>query len=68
MKPSREWPTKLAFYIDVDDLDTYGSRIRAAGGRILIEKLAVPNMGESTLFEDPDGRVLGLWKQAPRHD
>jgi uncharacterized protein len=34
-----------------------------AGGRILVEKTNVPGVGELSLFEDPDGRVLGLWKQ-----
>jgi uncharacterized protein len=64
MKPKAgPWPGKLAFYIDVDDIDEFNQRIRAAGGRILVEKTNVPGVGELSLFEDPDGRVLGLWKQ-----
>ncbi|UCH85127.1 MAG: VOC family protein [Candidatus Latescibacterota bacterium] len=57
------WPAKLAFYIDVDDLDTYADRIRSAGGKILVDKQDIPGVGQLSLFEDPDGRVLGLWKQ-----
>ena len=35
MKPKRgPWPAKLAFYIDVDDLDAYGKKIKQAGGKI----------------------------------
>jgi uncharacterized protein len=64
MKPKAgPWPGKLAFYIDVDDIDEFNQRIRAAGGRILVEKTSVPGVGELSLFEDPEGRVLGLWKQ-----
>src|SRR3954467_1017042 len=64
MKPKAgPWPGKLAFYIDVDDIDEFNQRIRNAGGRILVEKTNVPGVGELSLFEDPDGRVLGLWKQ-----
>ncbi len=48
---------------DVDDLDAYGKKIKQAGGRILIEKQEVPGVGQLSLFEDPDGRVLGMWKQ-----
>jgi predicted enzyme related to lactoylglutathione lyase len=66
MKPSQQWSTNLTLYIDVDDLDKYGARIQSAGGTILIEKMAVPNVGEFSLFQDPDGRVLGLWKQQRR--
>jgi hypothetical protein len=57
------WPGKLSFYIDVDDLATYRQRIVAAGGKILVEEQQVPGVGSFSLFEDPDGRVLGMWKQ-----
>jgi predicted enzyme related to lactoylglutathione lyase len=66
MKPSQHWATSMTLYIDVNDLDEYGARIRSAGGKILIEKMTVPNVGEFSLFEDPDGRVLGMWKQQRR--
>ncbi len=57
------WPGNLALYIDVDNLDAYAEKIRAAGGKIVVEKMDVPGVGQLSLFEDPDGRVLGLWKQ-----
>jgi predicted enzyme related to lactoylglutathione lyase len=64
MKPQRgPWPGKLAFYIDVDDLEQYSRKIEQAGGRIVVEKVEVPGVGQLALFEDPDGRVLGMWKQ-----
>ena len=64
MKPKQgPWPGKLAFYIDVDDLAAYCEKIKGAGGKILIEAMDVPGVGAFSLFEDPDGRVLGLWKQ-----
>jgi uncharacterized protein len=64
MKPQRgPWPGKLAFYIDVDDLEQYCRKIQQAGGRIVVEKVDVPGVGQLALFEDPEGRVLGMWKQ-----
>ena len=59
------WPSNLALYIDVDDLAAYSARIREAGGRILVDAMEVPGVGQLSLFEDPDGRVLGMWKQNP---
>ena len=59
------WPAKLALYIDVDDIDKFIQRIQEAGGKILVPKTQVPGVGELSLFEDPDGRVLGIWKQQP---
>jgi predicted enzyme related to lactoylglutathione lyase len=38
----------------------------AAGGKLIVEKMEVPGMGHVSLFADPDGRVLGIWKQAGR--
>lgn len=58
------WPAKLTMYILVDDLDAYGRRIVAAGGRLLIEKQEVPGMGALTIFSDPEGRMMGLWRSA----
>lgn len=30
---------------------------------MIVEKMAVPGMGAFSLFSDPDGRVLGIWKR-----
>ncbi len=59
------WPGNMALYVDVDDLAAYRDRIVAAGGKIVVEEMEVPGIGHLCLFEDPDGRVLGMWKQAP---
>jgi len=60
------WPGNMAFYIDVEDLATYRDRIIKAGGKILVEEQHVPGVGAFSLFSDPDGRVLGMWKQLPQ--
>jgi predicted enzyme related to lactoylglutathione lyase len=46
----------------VDDLAAYRTKITDAGGKIVVEEQAVPGMGAFTLFADPDGRVMGMWK------
>ena len=65
MKPQQDgpWPGNMSFYIDVDDLPSYRKRIKDAGGKILVEEQEVPGMGSFSLFSDPEGRVLGIWKQ-----
>jgi len=57
------WPGNMAFYIDVEDLAPYCAKIKEAGGKVLIERQDVPGVGALSLFEDPDGRVLGMWHQ-----
>jgi uncharacterized protein len=66
VKPDREgpWPGNTLFYIAVDDLAAYREKIVGAGGKVHIEEQAVPGMGSFTLFTDPEGRMMGLWKSA----
>lgn len=65
MRPDKSgpWPGNMTFYIDVNDLDAFGKKITEAGGTMIVEKQQVPGMGSFSLFSDPDGRVLGIWKQ-----
>lgn len=64
MKPDHPepWPGNLTMYIDVEDLDAYRKRVVDAGGKILAEEIEVPGMGSFSLFADPEGRMMGLWK------
>ena len=66
LKPEREgpWPGNMTLYIDVDDLAAYRTKIVAAGGRIHVEEQEVPGMGALSLFTDPEGRMMGMWKTA----
>jgi len=57
------WPGNTSLYIAVDDLDVFKERIKAAGGTIVVERQVVPDVGAFALFEDPDGRVLGIWQR-----
>jgi predicted enzyme related to lactoylglutathione lyase len=68
VKPEQEgpWPGNMLFYIAVDDLAAYRKKIIAAGGKIKIEEQKVPGMGKFSLFTDPEGRMMGLWKAKPK--
>ena len=68
VKPDREgpWPGNMLFYILVDELGAYRDKIVAAGGKIHVEEQEVPGMGTLSLFTDPEGRMMGLWKAAAR--
>ena len=51
--------------MNVDHLESYKKKVVAAGGKIHVEEQAVPGMGSFSLFTDPEGRMMGLWKVAP---
>lgn len=52
----------VLFYIQVDDLDASLKTIESLGGRTIVPPTEVPNMGHFAWFQDPEERVLGLWK------
>ena len=60
-----EWPAKLCLYIDVDDIDAYCQRVEDAGGTVIVPKQEVEGVGILALFQDPDGRIVGMWQQGP---
>jgi len=64
VKPDKPepWPGNMTMYILVDDLAAYRKKVKAAGGKIQIEEQKVPGMGKFSLFTDPEGRMMGLWK------
>ena len=68
LKPQQEgpWPGNVVLYINVDDLAAYRKKVAAAGGKIHVEEQAVPGMGAFSLFTDPEGRMMGLWKAAKK--
>jgi predicted enzyme related to lactoylglutathione lyase len=68
LKPQRPepWPGNMLFYIAVDDLAAYRKKVAAAGGKIHVEEQQVPGEGSFSLFTDPEGRMMGLWKAAKK--
>ena len=61
---SEDSPT-LTFYIAVDDIDAALQAVEAAGGRRLTERMPIPTMGWSALFEDTEGNRVGLFQVDP---
>ena len=51
--------------IDVDDVDEYLEKVKAAGGEIIKEKMTLPTIGYLAYFKDPQGNVFGIMKNDP---
>ena len=56
------WPGNICLYVSVPQLSDAVEKVRAAGGKIIAERVEVPNMGVFALFADTDGRVNGIWE------
>ncbi|WP_415309781.1 hypothetical protein [Candidatus Nitrosocosmicus sp. FF01] len=49
-------------YITVGSIDEYTIKITEKGGKIVIPKTEIPNMGYFTVFLDSEGNMLGLYE------
>jgi hypothetical protein len=61
----REAPiTGPVITIGVDDVDAALRRVEELGGKTVLPKQSVAEMGFSAYFSDPEGNVVGLWESA----
>ena len=50
--------------IDVDDIDDALATVEKLGGKAVISRQAVGEMGFSAYFTDTEGNLIGLWQAA----
>ena len=48
--------------ISVESIEGYTKKIEAAGGKLVVPKGEVPDMGYYAYFKDTEGNILGLWE------
>ncbi|GIH04691.1 glyoxalase [Rhizocola hellebori] len=61
-----EFPiTSPVLTIGVDDIDEALEKVERLGGKTLMGRQAVADMGFTGYFTDPEGNVMGLWQNAP---
>lgn len=51
--------------IDVPSIDEYIGKVEAAGGLIVVPKMAIPTVGWLAYFKDPDGNIFGIMQNDP---
>jgi uncharacterized protein len=49
-------------YVWVDDADEIAAKVRAVGGRVLVEPLDLPGFGRMAVFADPAGAAFRVWQ------
>lgn len=55
-------PTAWATYISVADADETASKVKDAGGSVLVEPMDVMDIGRMAFFADPTGAAFGVWQ------
>jgi predicted enzyme related to lactoylglutathione lyase len=59
-------PSRVLFYIEVDDPQVYLDRIVDAGGTTIVPVTEIPGATTFAHFADPEGNVMGIYKPADR--
>ncbi len=52
----------VTVYIGTDDIEASLAKIEAAGGKTVIPKSEIPDVGWFAFFSDPTGNVVALYK------
>jgi hypothetical protein len=55
-------PPYLTFYVQVDDLQAYLDKVTRLGGTTVAPPMPIPGVGAFALFNDPEGNLVGLFK------
>ncbi len=55
-------PGDVTIYVETEDVDASIARAEAAGGKVLMPKMEVPNNGWIAWIADPTGNRVGLFK------
>lgn len=59
--PSETQPVNsYVITIGVDDLDGFAKSVKSAGGRQVVDKMAIPGVGWLAYFKDTEGNIFGL--------
>ena len=65
------WPVKpgdVFLYISTDDIDATLAKVESLGGRVLMSKTEIPNIGWFGIFTDPTGNQMALYTSMHRRD
>ncbi|CAI9401462.1 MULTISPECIES: VOC family protein [Aestuariimicrobium] len=61
-----EMPDTFALYLSTTDIDATTTAVREAGGRVLVEPMAVGTQGSMAFYQDAAGAAVGAWQGGTR--
>lgn len=63
-KPAEAPMPCVNVYFHVSDIDAILASVTELGGRVLVPKTAIPNVGHFAMFADPEGIAIGIMRPA----
>lgn len=65
LAPRDDTPEGVMVYVSVDDIVEALTRVTAAGGAVVTERMPVPTIGWTARFRDTEGNLIGLIQEDP---
>lgn len=57
---------KFTYYISVESIEEYGRKVEENGGKVIVPKTEIPNIGWWALASDPEGNPFGIFQEIQR--
>jgi predicted enzyme related to lactoylglutathione lyase len=57
---------KITDYFGVPSVQESADKVQKLGGKVLVPKMAVPDMGYFVVCMDTEGNIFGLWEEDPK--
>jgi hypothetical protein len=61
-RPPQAPAVALNTYFMVEDIDATLTKVQEAGGKVLVPKTPIPNVGSFAFFADPEGICVGIFR------
>lgn len=55
---------RVVVYFSSPDINADLAKVEANGGKVVLPRMEVGDMGAMAMFEDPTGNIIGLWQSA----
>jgi len=62
-KVQPEQPLEMSSHFHVHDVDAVIAKVSEAGGRVIMPKTPIPEMGHFAMVMDPQGVVFGIYEE-----
>jgi predicted enzyme related to lactoylglutathione lyase len=58
----RQMTENITNHVMVEDIDKVLEKVAKLGGKIVVPKMDIPNVGLNAIIQDTEGNTIGIWK------
>ncbi len=58
----RQMMENITNHVMVEDIDKVLAKVEKLGGKIVVPKMDIPNVGLNAIIQDTEGNTIGIWK------